>query len=75
MSHATVGELRAALSEIRRLPATAARTMPAAFYSSPEFLALEKEAIFRREWVCLGCSSGERQDRRLDGPDRSGRVR
>ena len=50
----TVGELRSALSEIGRLPATAARTMPAAFYSSPEFLALEKEAIFRREWVCLG---------------------
>ena len=50
----TVGLLRDALSEIRALPASAARTMPAAFYSSPDFLALEKEAIFRREWVCLG---------------------
>ena len=51
---ATVGLLRGALSEVRRLPAAAARTMPAAFYSSPAFLELEKDAIFRREWVCLG---------------------
>lgn len=28
--------------------------MPAAFYTSPEFLELEKERIFRREWICLG---------------------
>ena len=28
--------------------------MPAGFYTSPEFLAFEIEALFRREWVCIG---------------------
>ena len=28
--------------------------MPAGFYTSPEFLASEVEALFRMEWVCIG---------------------
>jgi choline monooxygenase len=31
-----------------------ARSMPPAVYTSPEFLALEQERIFRREWLCVG---------------------
>ncbi|SNQ45421.1 putative oxidoreductase [Frankia canadensis] len=33
---------------------TTARTLPAAVYTSEEFYAFEKEAIFAREWLCLG---------------------
>jgi phenylpropionate dioxygenase-like ring-hydroxylating dioxygenase large terminal subunit len=33
---------------------TTARTMPAAVYTSEEFYAFEKEAIFAKEWLCLG---------------------
>lgn len=35
-----------------------ARGMPAAYYTSPDFLTLEEEEIFRKEWICLG-HSGE----------------
>lgn len=31
-----------------------ARTMPTGVYTSEEFYAFEKEAIFAREWLCLG---------------------
>ena len=30
------------------------RTMPAAFYTDPGFLALELEHLFAREWLCVG---------------------
>lgn len=33
---------------------TQARTMPAGVYTSEEFYQFEKEAIFAREWLCLG---------------------
>jgi phenylpropionate dioxygenase-like ring-hydroxylating dioxygenase large terminal subunit len=29
-------------------------TMPGEFYTSPAFLELEREQLFRRKWVCLG---------------------
>ena len=51
---ASLDELRATLSEVRRAPQAKARGMPREFYTSPAFLALEKERIFRHEWVCLG---------------------
>ena len=28
--------------------------MPPGFYTSPEFLEVERELVFRREWVCIG---------------------
>ena len=28
--------------------------MPAGFYTSPEFLALEVDDLFRKEWICIG---------------------
>lgn len=30
------------------------RTMPAAFYTDPDFLALERSHLFSREWQCVG---------------------
>ena len=29
-------------------------TMPAAFYTDPAFLALERDTLFAREWLCVG---------------------
>ncbi len=31
-----------------------ARALPKDFYTSAEFLELENEYLFRREWVCVG---------------------
>ena len=49
-----VGEVLEALAEIRDLDESQARSLPAGFYASEEFLELEKEEIFRKEWVCVG---------------------
>lgn len=38
-------------------PFSDARSMPPAVYTSPAFLALEQERIFRREWLCVGRAS------------------
>lgn len=49
-----VDALRQELTALRALDADEARTMPPNFYTSADFLELEKDAIFRREWICLG---------------------
>ena len=49
-----VAQLRAELETLKRLPAAEARTMPPAYYTSGSFLDLEREEIFRKEWICLG---------------------
>ena len=49
-----VGEILEALAEIRDLDESQARSLPAGFYASEAFLELEKEEIFRKEWICLG---------------------
>ena len=49
-----VGEILKALEEIRNLDADQAKTLPPAYYTSEEFFELEKEEIFRKEWICLG---------------------
>lgn len=36
------------------VPFAQARAMPKSVYTSPDFLALEQERIFRREWLCAG---------------------
>ena len=53
-SATTVEDLRRALAHLRGLERSEARTMPPAFYTSEGFLELEKDAIFRSGWVCLG---------------------
>jgi len=37
-----------------RAPLPRARHLPGHFYTSPEIYALEKEKIFRKEWLCVG---------------------
>lgn len=49
-----VEDIRRELGKIASLDASQARTMPPAFYTSADFHELEKEALFRREWICLG---------------------
>lgn len=54
-TQATTAEtLRQELTALKSLDRERARTMPPAFYTSSDFLELEKEHIFRREWICLG---------------------
>ncbi len=47
----------AELLEAAGRPFTDARAMPPGVYTSADFLAREMEAIFAREWVCVGRSS------------------
>lgn len=49
-----VDSIRDSLHACIDRPYSAARTMPAAFYTSPEFLDFEIEHLFHKEWVCLG---------------------
>ena len=36
------------------VPRDQARALPAAFYTSPEYLEFERGALFRTQWICLG---------------------
>ncbi|MBU2936450.1 MULTISPECIES: aromatic ring-hydroxylating oxygenase subunit alpha [Pacificibacter] len=47
-------ELRQHLTDLTSQPKDEAYSMPSPFYTSQEFLDLEKEQIFRNEWVCVG---------------------
>ena len=47
-------EIGEALKAREGLPYDQARVMPAAFYNSDEQLELEREQLFRREWICVG---------------------
>lgn len=50
-------EVRAILNALREFDGddyTTARTMPTGVYTSEEFYAFEQEAIFAKEWLCLG---------------------
>ena len=51
---AASAELKRALASIKDLGPDQARSLPPEFYASEDFLELEKEEIFRKEWVCLG---------------------
>ncbi len=51
---ATTTEVMQALAGIRNLGPAQARSLPPEIYTSEAFLELEKEEIFRKEWVCLG---------------------
>ncbi len=50
----TSQELRNMLGDMAEKPGQPRLTMPASFYTSADFLEVEKREIFRREWVCLG---------------------
>lgn len=50
----TVSTLRNTLATMQTLPGDEARAMPAEFYTSSDFLTLEKDHVLRREWMCIG---------------------
>ncbi len=54
MNTSAVSEVLEALAKIRGLDDSQAQSLPTGFYTSEEYLELEKEEIFRKEWVCLG---------------------
>lgn len=43
-----------ALASLRQVPTEHARTAPPEYYTSSEFMELEKEEIFRKGWICVG---------------------
>ena len=49
-------ELLAALEESATTVETA-KTLPPVIYTSEEFLAFEKDALYAHEWLCLGRAS------------------
>jgi choline monooxygenase len=49
-----VQRLRAELAALRHVPRDQARALPAAFYTSREYLQFERDALFRTQWICLG---------------------
>src|SRR5258708_19589782 len=49
-----VQRLRTDLAVLRQVPRDQARALPAAFYTSREYLEFEREALFRTQWICLG---------------------
>ncbi len=51
---AELGDITTALREASTLGYERAWSMPGAFYHSPEMLALERERLFMREWICVG---------------------
>ncbi len=54
MNDKAVVELGETLGRYNELPYEQALSMPRAFYTDPRVLALEKEQLFLREWVCVG---------------------
>lgn len=49
-----VDTIRKELGEVTSLDVAKARSMPPAFYTSADFLEVEKEELFRKEWICIG---------------------
>lgn len=50
----SITEIRDALTLIKSLPFAQTKVMPPGYYTADEFLQLEAEHIFRKDWVCLG---------------------
>lgn len=47
-------DLSAALAELEGAGYESAWSMPASYYADPDILALEKEHLFAKEWICIG---------------------
>jgi len=52
--NAEVQRLRAVLAALRHVPRDRARALPAAFYTSRDYLDYERDTLFRTQWICLG---------------------
>jgi choline monooxygenase len=50
----SISAIRSSLAELKSGDAGKPRTLPPECYTSEEFLELEREEIFRKEWICLG---------------------
>ncbi len=49
-----VQRVRDHLAALRALPRERAAAMPAEYYTSPEFLNLERDELFRKQWIGIG---------------------
>lgn len=49
-----VTNIREGLTARRSLPFEEVKVMPSSYYTSDDFLQLESDYVFRRDWVCLG---------------------
>ncbi len=56
MPNMSLLELLAAVRGNAELPSDLAEATPPQVYSSPEFLELERDQIFNKEWICVGRS-------------------
>ncbi|MEX2650176.1 MAG: aromatic ring-hydroxylating dioxygenase subunit alpha [Alphaproteobacteria bacterium] len=54
MTDANLARISDALRDAARRGHDEARTMPAVFYTDPDFLALEDRHLFAKEWQCVG---------------------
>ena len=54
MIDSSLAPLQAALRDTADLTYDQARSMPGTFYTDPSILALEREQLFMREWICVG---------------------
>ncbi|MDB5659251.1 MAG: hypothetical protein JWS10_1866 [Cypionkella sp.] len=54
MAHDSFAHLGEALKDSEKLGYDEAWSMPTAYYTDPAVLALERERLFGREWVCIG---------------------
>ena len=50
----SLAPLQVALETTLGLTYDQARSMPDMFYTDPRVLALEREQLFMREWICVG---------------------
>jgi choline monooxygenase len=57
----SVDALHAELAKLHQLDPSKGMSLPPEFYTSPEWLLLERQRIFRREWICIGRSSEFKQ--------------
>ena len=50
----SIAHLQEELARLAALPEDAAMTLASEFYTSAEWLSLERRHIFRKEWICVG---------------------
>ncbi len=54
MAHGRLADLSASLKRCERLGYDEAWSMPRSYYTDPAVLALEREHLFGKEWICIG---------------------
>lgn len=54
MSTSSVQKIRAELASLTSIPRAHARAMSAGYYTSSDYLEVEREELFRKQWICVG---------------------